>query len=81
MRFLANTDAVIKWLGGPSEAARWLECTDNAICHWRHRGIPPGHHARLIARARKEGVIISNELFELPEDEYRQFFDGPLVAA
>lgn len=81
MRCLDTTDSVIDWLGGPREAALWLGCTDNNICHWRHRGIPPGHHTRLIARAKREGVIISNALFELPHDDYAQFFDATIGGA
>lgn len=74
MRYLNTVDDVIEWLGGPTKAAAWLDVTDNAICLWRHRHIPRGHHSRLIARAVRENVVISNDVFDMPEEDYRVFF-------
>ena len=69
MEELETIDDVIRWLGGPTRAARWLNCTDNAIIHWRRRGIPPSQHLRIVLRARKENKRISNRLLEVPASE------------
>lgn len=66
---LNTIDAVIDWLGGPTKAAEWLGCTDNSIHHWRRRGIPPGHHLRLVLRGLRQGVEISRDLIEVPGEE------------
>jgi len=69
MEDLATIDDIIRWLGGPRRAAEWLSCTDNAVIHWRHRGIPPAQHLRIVVRALSEGKRISNDLLELPAPE------------
>lgn len=70
MTILTTPDDVIRAFGGPSRMAVWAGVTENGVCWYRHRGIPPALHLRLIAEAKRRGWRLDPvALFELdPQD-------------
>jgi hypothetical protein len=67
---LKTPDDVIRAFGGPARMSAWAGVSENAVCWYRHRGIPPALHVRLMAEAaRRNWAIDPVALFELdPED-------------
>lgn len=71
MKTLLTADDVIDTMfRGPSKAARWAGVSDNAVCHWRHRGVPPSLHLRLVIEAQRRGFLIGPDVFGLEPDDW-----------
>ena len=79
MKTLTTVNDVIRFFGGPSKTAKWAGCTDNAVCLWRKRGIPPAVHLRLLIEAQKSGVRLGPEVLKMREDEWDELYEmvGP----
>ena len=74
MKTLTTVDDVIAMFDGPAKVARWAHLTTNAVCWWRHRGIPPSMHLRLLIEAHRRGFQIAPELFELEPDDWKYLY-------
>lgn len=57
---MSETDLITQ-LGGAKYIADRLGAEANAVCNWRHRGIPWRHRTAIAALAEEQGV-------ELPDD-------------
>lgn len=69
-KILTTADDVIKAFGGPARMSEWAGVSENAVCWYRHRGIPPALHLRLVAEADRRGWVIDPvALFELDEHD------------
>lgn len=69
-KILTTPDDVIRAFGGPRCMAEWAGVSENGVCWYRHRGIPPSLHLRLLAEAKRRGWQIDPvALFELEPDD------------
>lgn len=65
---MSYPDRIISLLGGTRPASRKLERPASTIQSWRTAGvIPAQHHADVIERARRHGVVLTPaDFFDLP---------------
>lgn len=74
IKTLTTVDDVIAMFGSPAKAARWARTSDQAVCNWRRRGIPPSAHLRLLIEARKRGRLVGNEVLGLEPEEWFELY-------
>lgn len=65
VQFVKDANEAIDALGGTRAVARALGMTDQAVCWWRERGIPPKHSHRFGKLLRKEKIKFTPALFGL----------------
>lgn len=66
-----NVNELIEAFGGTGRFARELSTTEQNVCNFRARSIPPGFHLKILCLCVKKGCTISPSVFGIDPNLFK----------